>query len=139
MKRLTHSHSVTLMFRSFATLVCLTTLGLAALPASVHAASSRSTNIALAQGGEKLVAVNTDSNSVTVFEVKGGGGSLRQLAEISVGREPHCVAVKGNRAFVTIAQSGSVWVINLDTFKVTKKIKVGTEPRGCALVLNCVS
>ncbi|MGH8488646.1 MAG: hypothetical protein ACREXS_07250 [Gammaproteobacteria bacterium] len=136
MKRLTHCHSVTLTFRSIATMVCLISLGLTALPASVYAASSRSTNIALTQGGQKLVAVNTDSNSVTVFEVKGGGGSLRQLAEISVGREPQCVAVEGNRAFVTIAQSGSVWVINLDTFKVTKKIKVGTEPRGCALAPN---
>lgn len=128
---------VTLTFRSIATMVCLISVGLAALPASVYAASNRSTNIALTKGGQKLVAVNTDSNSVTVFEVKGSGGSLRQLAEISVGREPHCVAVKGNnRAFVTIAQSGSVWVIDLNTFKVTKKIKVGTEPRGCALAPN---
>jgi YVTN family beta-propeller protein len=128
---------VTLTFRSIATMVCLISVGLTALPDSVYAASSRSTNIALTQGGQKLVAVNTDANSVTVFEVKGGGGSLRQLAEISVGREPHCVAVKGNnRAYVTIAQSGSVWEINLNTFKVTEKIKVGTEPRGCALAPN---
>lgn len=140
MKRLTHSQSVRLDVLFFATLVCLTTLGLAAIPASVSADSNdstRSTNIALTQGGHKLVAVNTDSNSVTVFAVKGGGGSLTKLAEISVGREPHCVAVKGNnRAFVTIAQSGSVWVINLNTFKVTEKIDVGTEPRGCALAPN---
>jgi YVTN family beta-propeller protein len=126
-----------LTFRSIATMVCLMSVGLAALPASVYAASSRSTNIALTQNGQKLVAVNTDANSVTVFEVQGGGGSLRQLAEISVGREPHCVAVKGNnRAYVTITQSGSVWVINLNTFKVTEKIEVGTEPRSCALTPN---
>jgi YVTN family beta-propeller protein len=129
---------VTLTFRSIATMVCLVSVGLAAaLPASVYAASSRSTNIALTQNGQKLVAVNTDANSVTVFEVQGGGGSLRQLAEISVGREPHCVAVRGNNhAYVTIAQSGSVWVINLNTFKVTEKIEVGTEPRSCALTPN---
>ncbi|MGH8607806.1 MAG: hypothetical protein ACREX9_10440, partial [Gammaproteobacteria bacterium] len=132
-----HSRSVTRRFRSIATLVCLVFIGLAALPASANDASTRSTNIALTQDGQKLVAVNTDSNSVTVFDVKGGGGSLRQLAEISVGREPHCVAVKGNnRAYVTIAQSGSVWEINLNTFKVTEKIEVGTEPRGCALAPN---
>jgi YVTN family beta-propeller protein len=137
MSFLFHSRCVRRRFRSIATLVCLITIGLAALPASVYAAASRSTNIALTEGDQKLVAVNTDSNSVTVFEVKGGGGSLRRLAEISVGREPHCVAVKGNnRAFVTIAQSGSVWVIDLNKLKVTKKIQVGTEPRGCALAPN---
>ena len=128
---------VTLTFRSIATMACLISVGLAALPASVYAKPSRSTNIALTQNGQKLVAVNVDANSVTVFQVQGGGGSLSLLAEIPVGREPHCVAVKGNnRAYVTITQSGSVWVINLNTFKVTKKIKVGTEPRGCALTPN---
>jgi YVTN family beta-propeller protein len=125
---------VTLTFRSIATMACLISVGLAALPASVYAKPSRSTNIALTQNGQKLVAVNVDANSVTVFQVQGGGGSLSLLAEIPVGREPHCVAVKGNnRAYVTNAQSGSVWVINLNNLKVTKKIPVGTEPRGCAL------
>src|SRR5919198_2386620 len=132
------NQGATLTFRSIAMMVCLIIIGLAALPTSMYAASSRSTNIALTQGGSKLVAVNTESNSVTVFGVEGGGGSLRQLAEIPVGKEPHCVAVEGNnRAYVTIAKSGSVWVINLDTYQVTKKIKkVGTEPRGCALAPN---
>jgi YVTN family beta-propeller protein len=125
---------VTLTFRSIATMACLISVGLAALPASVYAKPSRSTNIALTQNGQKLVAVNVDANSVTVFQVQGGGGSLSLLAEIPVGREPHCVAVKGNnRAYVTNAQSGSVWVINLNNLKVGKKIPVGTEPRGCAL------
>jgi YVTN family beta-propeller protein len=125
---------VTLTFRSIATMACLITVGLAALPASVYAKPSRSTNIALTQNGQKLVAVNVDANSVTVFQVQNGGGSLRQLAEIPVGREPHCVAVRGNnRAYVTNAQTGSVWVINLNNLKVIRKIPVGTEPRGCAL------
>jgi hypothetical protein len=72
---------VTLTFRSIATMVCLITIGLAVLPASVYAKPSRSTNIALTQNGQKLVAVNVDANSVTVFQVQGGGGSLRVLAE----------------------------------------------------------
>ncbi len=119
-------------------MVCLITVGLAALPTFVYAASSHSTNIALTQDGSKLLAVNTESNSVTGVGVEGGGGSLWQMAEIPVGKEPHCVAVEGNtHAFVTIAKSGAVWVINLDTYQVTKKIKkVGTEPRGCALAPN---
>src|ERR671915_2276035 len=123
---------VTLTFRSTATMVCLISVGLAALPASVYAASTRSTNIALTQNGQKLVAVNTDANSVTVFQVQGGGGSLRQLAEVSVGREPHCVAVNGNnRAYVTITQSGSGGGVKLNKFKGVRKIPLGDQPRGC--------
>ncbi len=56
MKRLAHCQSVTWTFRSIATMVCLISR-LTALPAPVYAASSRSTNIALTQGGQKLVAV----------------------------------------------------------------------------------
>src|SRR5947208_15685650 len=104
MKTMNILQGVTLTFRSITTMVCLISVGLTALPASVYAASNRSTNIALTKGGQKLVAVNTDSNSVTAAEVKGSGGRLRQLAEISVGREPPCVAVQGNhRRVITIA------------------------------------
>lgn len=100
MKRLTHSQSVTLMFRSFATLVCLTTLGLAAIPASVSADSNdttRSTNIALNRSGSLLFNVNVDANSVTAFSVS--GDKLKKLDEVPVGREPFCVAVEDGRAF----------------------------------------
>ena len=137
MKRLTHSQSVRLDVPFFATLVWLTTLGLAVIPASVSAdsnASSRSTNIALS--GNLLFNVNVEANSVTVFSV--GSGGLKKLNEVPVGREPFCVAVKGNRAFVTNAASGTVSVIASagGNFKVIKEIVVGTEPRGCALAPN---
>ncbi len=129
-----YSQSVTLRFRSAVMLLCLVALGLVTIPASVYARPTRSTNIALTSDGTKLVNVNTDANSVTVFAVENGGQSLRRLAEIPVGREPHCVAVKGNgRAYVTNGHSDSVSVINLNTLKATKEIPVGTEPRGCAL------
>ena len=98
MKRLTHSQSVTLMFRSFATLVCLTTLGLAAIPASVSADSNdttRSTNIALNRSGSLLFNVNVDANSVTAFSVS--GDKLKKLDEVPVGREPFCVAERAGR------------------------------------------
>ena len=116
-------------------MVCLIFLGMITVPTSVYATPTRSTTIALTKNGSKLVVVNTDSNSVSVFEVKSNGQSLNLLAEIPVGKEPQCVAVKGNgRAYITNAASGSVWSIDLDKLRVAKKILVGTEPRGCALM-----
>ncbi|MFH0352015.1 MAG: YncE family protein, partial [Chromatiales bacterium] len=137
MKRLTHSQSVTLGVPLFATLVWLTALGLAAIPASVSADfnnPTRSTNIALNPGGSLLFNVNREAHSVTVFQVKGGGAALQNLQEIPVGRDPNCVAVRQGRAFVTNAHSGTVSVISLTgKFKVIKEIPVGAEPRGCVL------
>lgn len=109
--------------------------------AAVNAAGpSRSTNIALYGNGTRLINVNEDSNSVTVFKVNSVGGpdnSLTKFAEIPVGFEPHCVAVRPDNkvAFVTTAD-GYVDVVSLDEtkqFRVLKRILVGTEPRGCAL------
>jgi YVTN family beta-propeller protein len=99
-------------------------------------ADSRSTNIALAEWGRKLVNVNTEANTVTVFKVS--GDSLKKLAELAVGREPRCVAVasKGDKAFVTNSGDGTVSVVSLrdsDELKVVHTIKVGEEPRACAL------
>ncbi|MGH8613102.1 MAG: YncE family protein, partial [Gammaproteobacteria bacterium] len=136
MKRLTHSQSVRLDVPFFATLVCLTTLGLAAIPASVSADSNdstRSTNIALNRSGSLLFNVNHEANSVTVFSIR--GDRLSKLDEVPVGREPFCVAVEGGSAFVTNSASGTVSVVERSggNFKVVKEIKVGTEPRGCVL------
>lgn len=99
-------------------------------------ASSRSTTIALAEGGRKLVAVNLEAHSVTVFRVS--GDSLQKLAEVPVGREPRCVAVspRGDEAFVTNSGDGTVSVLSLrghEGPEVVATISVGVEPRACAL------
>lgn len=111
--------------------------------AVVNAAGpSRSTNITLYLNGTRLINVNKDSNSVTVFKVNPsvlqGAGALTRLAEIPVGYEPTCVAVKpdNSEAYITTSD-GYVDVIALaniaSQYTVVKRIPVGTEPRGCAL------
>jgi YVTN family beta-propeller protein len=103
--------------------------------------ATRSTTIALTKIPllRKLVSVNLEANSVTVFKV--GSGSLEKQAEIPVGREPRCVAVDplGIKAFVTNSGSGTVSVVSLLGLKantVVATIPVGTEPRACALTPN---
>ena len=64
-----------------------------------------------------------------------------RLAEVAVGREPHCVAVgrKEKEAFVTNAVSGTVSVVALvgkRANSVIAQIPVGTEPRACAITPN---
>lgn len=108
----------------------------AAIPISSPAAEpSRSTNIAITNDDTQLINVNQDSNSITVFQIIPTG--LKKLVEIPVGYEPHCVAIKpdDSEAYITTAD-GFVAVVALtgaDKFKVTKRIAVGTEPRGCAV------
>lgn len=97
----------------------------------------RSTNISLTNTGKKLVNVNAETNSVTVFAVKSNGDTLEKIAEIPVGKVPHSVAVlKGSEAYVTNSVSSTVSVIGLKgkgETKVIAEIPVGAEPQGCAL------
>jgi YVTN family beta-propeller protein len=95
---------------------------------------SRSTTIAVSNGGAGLVVANTDNDSISIFATR--GGSLQKLQEIPVGNEPGCVAIhpSGQEAYVTNAQSGTVSVVSLGKHKkVVSTINVGTEPGGCAL------
>jgi YVTN family beta-propeller protein len=97
---------------------------------------SRSTTIALSNRGSNLIAVNTDNDSISIFNAS--TNDLQKLAEIPVGNEPGCVAIHpaDREAYVTNAQSGTVSVVELRGFKkntVVATIKVGTEPGGCAL------
>ena len=82
-----------------------------------------------------MVNVNHEADSVTLFDVRGGGRSLKKVAEIPVGKEPYCVAVdpRGGDIFVTNGVDGTVSVISPATLRVIRTIPVGTEPRGCAL------
>ena len=87
---------------------------------------TRSTTIALTQSGNLLFTVNHDANSVTVFRVDQGGDVLKKLDEVPVGREPECVAVRQEEAFVTNSASGTVSVISkvADRFRVVAEIPV---------------
>ena len=85
-----------------------------------------------------MVNVNHEADSVTLFDVRGGGRRLKKLVEIPVGEEPYCVAVdpRGGDIFVTNGVDGTVSVISPATLRVIKTIPVGTEPRGCAMTPN---
>jgi YVTN family beta-propeller protein len=111
-----------------------------AAQASVAAAPSRSTTIALTPDEQRLVVVNREANSVSIIRVKNNQGNDVgiKLAEIGVGEEPRCVAVSPDDrfAYVTNGISGTVSVVNLNQRRVTRTIDVGTEPRGCALTPN---
>ena len=99
--------------------------------------ASRSTNIAINADGTRLINLNQDSDSVSVFRVNPSGAgqnALTKLAEVKLGDEPHCVAIHPTKAeaYVTTAD-GFVAVLSLTANKVVKTIAVKSEPRGCAL------
>lgn len=106
-----------------------------------NAEPSRSTNIALTKDETHLLNLNQDNHSVTVFKVNPAATNntaLKKVAEIAVGFEPQCIAIKpdDSEAYVTTAD-GKVVIISLaggaTPFTVLKTITVGSEPRGCAL------
>ena len=95
----------------------------------------QSTNIGLNQSENLLFVANRLANSVTVFEVS---QDLTKLDEVGVGREPICVAIKGQRAYVANAASNTVSVIEKqgNGFEVVDEFPVAEEPRGCLLSPN---
>jgi YVTN family beta-propeller protein len=104
---------------------------------------TRSSTIRVLPDDRTVVVVNRETNSLSVLQVRGPGGSdtPRKLAEVAVGHDPRCVAVdrKGKVAFVTNGASGTVSVVSLfgeDRFQVVGEIPVGNEPRGCAPTPN---
>src|SRR5262245_3614540 len=92
--------------------VALTIALLAPMAATVFAdTTTHSSSIALNKQGSLLFSTNLEANSVTVFDVSKNGSQLDKLDEVAVGREPTCVAVAGQKAYVTNAASGTVSVI----------------------------
>src|SRR5215469_16081284 len=126
--------------RLLITVVVLLAALTAAGPKKADAAPGRSTTIALTSDETRVVVVNHDTNSLSIIQVrnKHGNDVSNKIAEIPVGEEPRCVAVRPDDrfAFVTNAISATVSVVNLARNTVVKEIKVGTEPRGCALTAN---
>jgi len=131
-----HFKATTHRRRLRAAIIALGALTLLGLGPAGQAAPTRSTNIALTGNGTRLVNVNHEADSVTLFDVR--GRRLRKVAEIPVGQEPHCVAVdpRGGDIFVTNGADGTVSVIAPATRRVIRTIPVGTEPRGCAMTPN---
>ncbi len=101
----------------------------------LHSAArpTSSSPIAITSDDRFVWSVNPDNNSVSVFDV---ASDLNQrVAEITVGQEPWCVALTPNdaKAYVTNMASGTVSVIDAESYHILKTIKVGTEPFGCAV------
>jgi YVTN family beta-propeller protein len=92
---------------------------------------SRSTTIALTSDNRHLVAVNRETDTVSVIAVRDPQGQdiAAKFAEIPVGTEPRCVALHPNglEAYVTNAVSGTVSVIDLFGARVLAEIPVGTD------------
>src|SRR5215510_2562713 len=75
--------------------------------------NNKSGPIAITADGRKVVAVNTDTDTVSFFEV-GGNGLLTKVREVPVGNEPRSVATLLAKplAYVANTVSGTVSVID---------------------------
>ena len=104
-----------------------------AAPKKQKALATRSSPIAITHDDEFVWSVNPDNDSVSVFRVASDANT--KVAEITVGKEPWCVAITPDdeKAYVTNMASGTVSVISTFSKQVIDTIKVGTEPFGCAI------
>jgi YVTN family beta-propeller protein len=95
--------------------------------------STHSSPIAITSDDRNVWSVNPDNDSVSLFNVT-HDQNLR-VAEVTVGKEPWCLAITPDdeKVYVTNMASGTVSVIRAATRKVIDTIAVGTEPFGCAL------
>src|SRR5215472_3202168 len=110
-------HSQDLVFRSLSARFCrrpptlLIAMAAVLIPLVAYtkadAAPTRSTTIALTSDEQRLVVVNREANSVSIIRVKNANGKdvSNKLAEIPVGEEPRCVAIRPSdrAAYVTNA------------------------------------
>ncbi|MGE0519678.1 MAG: beta-propeller fold lactonase family protein [Candidatus Binatia bacterium] len=106
-------------------------------PAAPAGKASKSGPIAISASGDLVAAVNTDTNSVTLFAVD-ANGRLTKRKELGVGIEPRSVALlpNGTRAYVANTVSGTVSVIDLASCTTIATIGVGTEPWAVAATPN---
>lgn len=117
---------------------------LAIIVASANAARIRSTAtgpcqstpITLTPDGQRLLNVNSDADTVTIFDVT--TNTPVKLSEIPVGMDPRSVAVHptGSTAYVANALSNTVSVIDLVTGRRRPSIGVGAEPMALTLSPN---
>jgi len=90
-----------------------------------------SSAIAITTDGTLLLAVNPDSNSLTLVDT----GSHSVVAELTVGVDPRTVAVDdaGRRAYVVNRGSDSVSVVDLVTQQIVTEVAVGDRPYGAVV------
>jgi len=87
-----------------------------------------SSAIALTKDGQTLLAVNPDSNSISIIDL----GDLTTVHEIPTGSDPRTVAVDdaGERVYVANRGSDSISVIDLGARQHLQEIPVGSRPYG---------
>ncbi|HSD11500.1 MAG TPA: YncE family protein [Candidatus Binatia bacterium] len=92
--------------------------------------NNKSGPIDVTPDGRKVVAANTDTDTVSFFEVD-GSGLLTKVQEVAVGDEPRSVVTLLNKPWVYVANtvSGTVSVLNVDDYSLVASIAVGTEPQ----------
>jgi YVTN family beta-propeller protein len=102
------------------------------------ATGANSSPIAISNDNRFVWAVNPDTNTVSAAIV--ANDVNLKVVEVSVGREPQCVAIANNNrtAFVTNQVDGTVTVIDIpggeaSLAQAKQDIRVGTEPYGCVL------
>ena len=96
---------------------------------SLHPSSHlTSSSVAVSNDGRLIVAVNPDSDSITVIR----SGGLKVLGEISVGDNPRNVSITpdSNHAFITDHDSATVSVVNIATLEKIAQWTVGDMPYG---------
>jgi YVTN family beta-propeller protein len=93
--------------------------------------------VALLNDGTKLYVTNSESNTVSVFEVLSASPYLGLLKTVSVGMEPSGVAVTrpesfvdGDFVYVTNRDDNTVSVIDATNDTVIATIPVGKGPKG---------
>jgi YVTN family beta-propeller protein len=91
--------------------------------------ANKSGPIAITADGQTVVAVNTDTDTLSVFGV-GQDGSLTKLKEVAVGQEPRSVALLSTKTWAYVANtvSGTVQVISLRDYSTIATVSVGIEP-----------
>jgi YVTN family beta-propeller protein len=98
---------------------------------SAGGAQRSSGALALTSDGDLLLAVNPDSNSVTVLDTN----SQEVVAEIPVGIDPRSVALSpdGARAYVVNQGSDNLAVLDLGSGSVMEWLSVGDRPVGAVV------
>ena len=97
---------------------------------------AQSGSLALSDITAELLAVNPDSHSVSVFDVRSG---IRKRAEVAIPGIPQAISVDSSRtAFVSSRQSNTLEVIALETDSLAGCLEDGAAPFGVASETNYI-
>src|SRR5262245_23050321 len=101
------------------------------VPDFVHFESAHVHPLALTPSGNRLLAINTPDNRLTVFDLT--GAVPVRIAEVPVGMEPVSVAAASDgEAWVVNQLSDDVSIVDLGTLNVRATLAVGDEPSDVA-------